>query len=778
MQPISKTLFKLVAILFLAVCSASLPSALAETAPSAEPPPSATPAPSAPEASKQAPTFQNDVLPVFMRHGCNAGDCHGAASGKDGFMLSLFGYDVPGDFYRLTEEIPGRRLDLAAPEDSLLLQKSIGAVAHSGGELFKKDHADYQVLKEWIRAGALRDPEDTPVAESIRVEPSVLEFASPKEAAQSTRVIATYSDGSERDVTHWSLFLSSNEGVAVIDEAGAVRANRAGGAHVFARFNRFTEGAEVFILPGKDDFKWSPPAPANYIDQHVYTKLEKLRIHPSPLASDEHFLRRVTLDLAGTLPTVEEYHAFLADSSDTKRAKKIDELLARDAFADIWTTKWSEWLRLRTDTNVGLGTAPKAGVKYHAWIREQFREDRPIGEFFHALLTGTGSTYNNPPANFYTMLPQANNIDPSILSQDIARVTLGIQTGCAECHNHPFDRWTMDDYYQWASFFTGIRRKVGRSSEEMLISADVEAAPIPHLLHGEPASHRFLGGEAPDVKGKDARKVLADWLTAPANTLFRENIANRTWEHFFGRGIVEPVDDIRVSNPPSNGPLLKELGRRLAEDHGYTLRSLVRDICNSTTYQLSASTLPSNAGDAEFFSHASLRRPRADILFDSFNAAMGNTPRIRGTLETRAISLREGNRGDSFNNYFFTTFGQAKRESTCACETVNSATLSQSLHLINGRTLRSALERSSKLISNLQVEHPEKQAEPEAALASAKTIINHLFIRSLTRKPTPVEMEAILEGRPEKWYNPRDARRYYEGVLWAVLNSSEFLLNH
>ena len=716
------------------------------------------------------PSFQNDVLPVFLRHGCNAGDCHGAASGKDGFMLSLFGYDVAGDYFRLTEEVPGRRLDLAAPADSLLLQKATGAVSHSGGELFTKDHPDYHVLHDWVAAGAPRDDEDTPIAESIRVEPSVLEFGAPEGEPEQTKVIATFSDGSERDVTHWSLFLSSNEGVASIDENGGVHAHRPGGAHVFARFNRFTEGAEVFVLPGADDkFVWSPPPAANYIDELVFAKLEKLRIHPSALASDEHFLRRVTLDLAGTLPTEEEYHAFLSDSSFNKRADKIDELLALGAFANLWTTKWSEWLRLRTDTNVGLGTAPKAGVKYHAWLREQFTGDRPLGALFHDLLTGTGSTFDNPPANFYTMLPQRQAIDPSILSQDVAQVTLGIRTGCAECHNHPFDRWTMDDYYQWASFFTGIKRKVGRSAEEMLISADVAAEPIPHLLHGEPAPHRFLGGEAPDVEGKDARKVLADWLTASDNTLFRENLANRTWEHFFGRGIVDPVDDIRVSNPPSNGPLLKELGRRLAEDHGYSLRALVRDICNSTTYQLSASTLPSNAADSEFFSHAQLRRPRSDVLFDALHAAMGNTPRIRRTTETRAIALREGNRGDSFNSYFFTTFGQAKRESVCACETVNDANLAQTLHLINGRTIRNALGRESKLVSDLLKAHPDP--------GDAEAIVEKLYIRSLTRKPTPEELEIVLSGRPD----PKDARaqrRFYDGVLWALLNSSEFLLNH
>lgn len=730
--------------------------------------------------SIKEPSFQNDVLAVLTRHGCNAGDCHGAASGKDGFMLSLFGYDVPGDYFRLNEEMPGRRIDLGAPEESLLLQKATGAVSHTGGELFTAEHPDYEVLLAWIKAGAQRDGEGTPVAEGIRVEPSVLEFASAEEAAKKTKVIATYSDGSERDVTPWSLFLSSNEGVASIGEDGTVAAKRAGGAHVFARFNRFTEGAEVFVLPGGDDFEWSPPAESNYIDEMVFAKLKKLRIHPSELSSDEHFLRRVTIDLTGTLPSPEEYHAFIEDDSADKRAKKIDELLERPGFADIWTTKWGEWLRLKTDTNVQLGTAPKAGAKYYAWLKEQFSADRPVGELFHDLLTGTGSTYANPEANFYTMLPQSTVIQPEVLGMDVAQVTLGIRTGCAECHNHPFDRWTMDDYYAWTSFFTGIRRKVGRSAEEMLISADVNAEPAPHLLHGEPAPHRFLGGEAPDVKGKDARKVLADWLTAGENELFRENVANRVWEHFFGRGIVEPIDDIRVSNPPSVGPLYKELGRRLGEDHGYSLKKLARDICNSTTYQLSATTRPSNASDSEFFSHALLRRPRSDVFFDTLHAAMGTTARIRRTMETKAIALREGNRSDSYNSYFFTTFGQAKRETVCACETVSDPNLAQALHLMNGETIFRSLDRQMPVIGNLLKEHPEPGDDEEAALAAAKVIVEKLYVRTLTRKPTEEEMKVVLEGRLflKDAKDGRARRRFYDGVIWALLNSSEFMLNH
>ena len=445
-------------------------------------------------------SFKNDVVPVFMRSGCNAGDCHGAARGKDGFMLSLFGYDPEGDYYRLLEEHPGRRLNLAAPEKSLLLLKAIGEVSHTGGELFTADSESYRIIHQWIRQGAPRDAEETPETIGIRVEPAVLEFAAPK-AQLPTKVIAAYSDGSERDVTRWSLFLSSNDGVAHIDDHGKVNAMRAGGAHVFARFNRFTEGAEVFVLPGDDRFEWSPPEASNYIDELVYEKLMKLRIHPSALSSDEDFLRRVTIDLTGLLPTPAEYESFTASDDPDKRAKVIEDLLQCDDFAHLWTAKWGEWLRIDGDTNPGGGRSMKAAWAYYHWLLDEFLAERPIDEVFYAMLTGTGSNLRNPASNFYTMVPATAVINPGALGQDVAQLTMGIRTQCAECHNHPFDRWTMDDYYCWTSFFTGIERKRGREAREMLISVNVAAPLAKHLLDDRPMPHRFLGGNAPDTGG-------------------------------------------------------------------------------------------------------------------------------------------------------------------------------------------------------------------------------------------------------------------------------------
>ena len=714
---------------------------------------------------KASTSFKLDVMPVFMKYGCNSGDCHGAARGKDGFMLSLFGYDPEGDYYRLLEEHPGRRVNLVGPSESLLLQKATGNVTHTGGKLFTEQDEAYRLLFQWLAEGAKPDPEDTPTIQGIRVQPSVIEFAAPGQDT-AVKVMASYSNGSQRDVTRWCRFLSSNEAVVGIDEAGNVSGNRAGGAHVFARFSRFTEGSEVVVLP-RGESNWTQPPVNNYIDSLVFAKLQKLRIEPSPLASDEHFLRRVTIDLTGTLPTPDEYTEFITSTDPNKRSAKIDELIAREDFAELWAAKWGEWLRIKGDTNPGSGTSMKAAWGFFYWLRDQFIKDRPLDELVADLITGTGSNIRNPPSNFYTMVPQAGSIDPGALGKDVAQITLGIRTGCAECHNHPFDRWTMDDYYGWTSFFTGIQRKRGREAREMLISVDVTARPAKHLIDGTEMPHRFLGGEAPDVTDRDPRKVLATWMTAKENRLFRRNLANRIWHHFFGRGIVEPIDDIRISNPPANEPLLEELGRRLAEEHGYGLRELARDICHSRTYQLSAQTNASNQDDEEFFSHARLRRPRADVLFDCLSQALDYQHRMRRTSKTKAVDLFDGGQRDDYNAYFYSTFGQAPRQSVCACETSDDAKLSQALHLINGDTIERALSRESVLIPALMKTFPNQP----------RPVIEQLYIRALTRKPSESEWEALLS----EWPDTMDVKQqltFYNNVMWSLLNSSEFLFNH
>ena len=708
-------------------------------------------------------SFKNDVMPIFMKSGCNAGDCHGSSRGQDGFKLSLFGYDSEGDYFRLLEEYPGRRVNIVQPQNSLLLQKATGNVAHTGGELFTHDSESYRIILDWLNHGAPHDPQETPLATGIRFQANTHKFNRPG-GSLAAKVTATYSDGSQRDVTRWCLFMANNESVAPIDEAGVIEAKKAGGAHVFARFDKFTVGMEITVLPtGK--FDWPNPSEENYVDKLVFTKLRDMRILPSELCNDEQFLRRATIDLTGTLPTPEEYAEFMESKKPDKRAGLVDELMSRDAFGEVWAARWGEWLRIFTDTNPEKGTAMQAGWNYYNWVRENMVENMPLDEFARQLLSGNGSNLTNPPSNYYTMIPQGK-VDPVRLSEDTAQIFMGIRTQCAQCHNHPFDRWTIDDYYAFQSFFMGVRRKHGSEAREYFTFVDVDARPALHPVDGKPMPHKFLGGDLADVADKDARKVLAEWLTSPENKLFRENMANRIWAHFFGRGIVEPVDDFRISNPPSNAALLGELGRKLSEEYGYDQRKLIRDICLSRTYQLSARTNKSNAQDDALFSHAQLRRLRADVFFDCLSAALDYKHRFRRSSADRALVMFEGGRRDNFNSYFFRTFGQSQRESVCACEDKTEANLSQALHLINGKTIDHALQRNPQLIPSLLGQHETN--EP---------IIETLYIRALSRKPTEAELNGILKILPDTT-DRQPRHKAFNNVLWGLLNSSEFMFNH
>lgn len=678
-------------------------------------------------------------------------------------MLSLFGYDPEGDYYRLLEEIPNRRINLAAPEESLLVQKATGNVAHTGGQLFTEDAESYKIILDWLLQGAPRDADETALATGIRFEHDTYKFNKPG-GTLTSKVIATYSDGSTRDVTRWCLFMSSNESIAPIDETGLIKAEKAGGAHVFARFDNFTVGLELTILP-EGDFNWPNPPTNNYIDELVFAKLKDMRILPSELCTDEQFLRRVTIDLTGTLPTPDEHESFMSSTDTNKRTQLVDELIEREAFGEVWTAKWGEWLRIFTDTNPEKGTAMLAGWNYHQWLREQMVENTPLDKIAYALLTGNGSNITNPPSNFYTMIPQGK-VDPVRLSEDTAQIFMGIRTQCAQCHNHPFDRWTMDDYYAFQSFFMGVRRKHGSEAREYFTFVDVDAEPAKHPIDDRLMPHKFLGGEFADVEDKDARKVLASWITEPSNELFRENLANRIWSHFFGKGIIDPIDDVRISNPPSNSSLMTELGRRLGEDYAYDQKHLVRDICLSRTYQLSASTNKSNAADTRLFSHADLRRMRADVLFDCLAQALDYRHRFRRSSAERALVMFEGGRRDNYNQYFFQTFGQARRESVCACEDQTEANLAQTLHLINGHTIDAALQRNPQLIPELMKKHD-----------SHKAIIEALFIRALTRKPSEEEIKGCL-ALMEETTDLNVRRRNYDNIIWGILNSSEFMFNH
>lgn len=671
-------------------------------------------------------SFRLDVMPIFMKNGCNNGSCHGAARGKDGFHLSLFGYDPAGDYYKLTRQIIGRRVDLAVPEKSLVLEKSLGEVDHTGGQLFTQDSDDYRAMLRWIEAGAPDDKGDTPEPIGIELLPTKTVFAG-KDQTQKTVVMAKYSDGSVRDVTKLALYMTNNDAVASIDKEGVAKGNNRGGAFVFARFNKFTVGSEVIVLPTDDNFVWKNTPETNFIDTLVFDKLKKLHLAPSELADDETFLRRVYLDLIGLPPTREEYERFVADKSGDKRAKLIDQLLDREEFIDMWSMKWGELLRIRAVGNQPqYGRDAKAMWQYSAWVHDQMAANRPLNEFVADLVVGTGSNIKQPTSNLYTA---SERLTPQKTAEDFAQVFLGTRIQCAQCHNHPFDRWTMDDYYGFAAFFAGVNLKRGVEGREVVVFNNNNANTVDHLVDGRKMKPKFLGGDKPEIEGQDPRASLAKWLTSPDNAAFSQTMANIIWSHFFGRGIVEPVDDVRISNPPSNKELLEALGTKLAE-YGFDKKKLVRDICNSRTYQLSAATNPTNELDEAYFSHSYVRRLRAEVLLDTITRITGTEDRFQSSPQgTRAVELYAGN----VTNFFLTTFGRAPRETACSCEVNKEANLSQALHLVNGDTITLKVA-GSRLIPSLL-----------AAKTPPDKIVEELYVLAFSRKPTADETTKLVE---------------------------------
>src|SRR6056297_625883 len=632
---------------------------------------------------RPAISFKKDVMPVLTRSGCNTGSCHGAARGKDGFRLSLFGFDPEGDYQRITREIGFRRINLAIPEESLFIKKATGAVPHTGGKLFETDSDYYATLLEWLQDGAPNDPADAkpPAVESVAIYPeqAVIEGEGNQ---QRFVAVATYADGTTRDVTRLAAFSSNNAGSADIDDVGVVTAGSRGEAFVMARFDTHTVGSQVLTLP--TGLEYTPPAiTGNYVDQLVGKKLQQLRILPSGLCSDEEFLRRVTIDITGMLPTEEEYRQFVNDSEPNKRTELVDRLLERKEFSEIWAMKFAQLLMIKSSNQV----SHKSAFLYNQWLTDQFARSVPIDQMVRELLGSSGGTFNTPQTNFYQI-----ERDTLKTAENVAQVFMGIRTQCAQCHNHPFDRWTMDDYYGFAAFFSQIGRKNAEDYREKIVYNRL-SGEVKHLVTNQNVPPKFLGDEAPETKGKDRREVLATWLTSKDNPYFAPSIANRVWAHFMGVGVVEPVDDIRVSNPPSNPELFDTLGEKLVE-YDFDFRALVRDICNSRAYQRSTEANETNAHDNRNYARATVRRIAAESLLDCISQVTESPDKFRGLpLGARAVQIADG----STSNYFLTTFGRAPRDTVCECEASTDPSLSQALHLLNGSSVSQKVSRDNKV---------------------------------------------------------------------------------
>ncbi|MBI3837610.1 MAG: DUF1549 domain-containing protein, partial [Planctomycetia bacterium] len=606
------------------------------------------------DATVERPTsFKLDVMPVFMRSGCNTGSCHGAARGKDGFNLSLFGYDPDGDHHRLTHEIGFRRVNLALPRESLMLQKCDGSVPHTGGKRFANDSEYYQTILRWLEAGVPKDAPDVPTVVGLELYPpkAVLEG---KDTTQQFIARAKYSDGTDRDVTNLALFLTNNDNSAPISPDGLVTAAARGEAFIMSRFATCNVGSQVLVLP--KDLQYTPPTnpPVNYVDELVDAKLRRIRVLPSDICSDEIFLRRATIDITGLLPTIEEYQAFVADADPAKRAKLVDRLLERKEFSEIWALKWANLLMVKSSNQVSY----KSMFLYSNWLTNQISSNVPLNQMVQNLLSASGGTFKNPATNYYQI-----ESDTLKTAENVAQVFMGIRTQCSQCHNHPFDRWTMDDYYSFAAFFSQIGRKQGEDYRETIIF-NSGGGEVNHPVGGRRMAPKYLGGATPNVDGKDRRVELVKWLASPENPYFATSVANRVWAHFFGLGIVEPIDDIRVSNPASNPELFQVLGDKLTS-YNYDFKQLVRDICNSHAYQRSSQANASNEEDAKNFSHSRIRRIPAESLLDCLSQVTEVQEKFQGLpLGARAVQIADG----QTSNYFLTSFGRSPRTTVCAAE--------------------------------------------------------------------------------------------------------------
>lgn len=699
-------------------------------------------------------SFRNDVIAALSVGGCNSGACHGTPSGKNGFKLSLRGYKPAEDFVELSRDVLGRRANRNNPEASLLYLKALGRVPHDGGSRFPEGSIAAKVLLDWLAQGLPKDLSDTPMLKKIEILPGDRVLREPHQSQQLS-VVATFANGSKIDVTRLTVFSSSDTNIADVSADGLVRFYQSGEVAILCRYLQEMATIRLTYLESKDNFQWPDPTENNYIDHLVFRKLKLLNIAPSNLCSENEFLRRVYLDVCGILPTPEETEKYLASVNPKKRAELIDSLLQRKEYADLWTLKWSDVLR-----NSRKRLSLKGAHAFHGWLHSQIQRNRPWNEVVQQLITGSGSTFSNPPANYYRVTSDATE-----LAETTAQVFFGIRMQCAKCHNHPFERWTQQDYYSLASFFSQVRlrndpkRPGDKKAEDRFVFID-RTAEMRYPGTNEIVVPTFLDGKnAPMESHSDRRKILADWITSADNKLFAKSVVNRIWYHLLGRGIVSPVDDFRESNPSANDPLLNALAKDFI-DHNFDMKHLIRTILNSRTYQLSSETNQSNKSDEKYFSHCYTKLYTAEQLFDAICQVTEVPETFAGMpAGTRATQLPDG----EFNHAFLKSFGQPNREIACECERESDSNLGQALQLINGATVNDRLKNPNNVLGKLLKRE-----------TTDKKRLELLYLSSLSRRPTEAEENAMLAHVQATI----DRRRAWEDVLWALINSKEFLFRH
>jgi hypothetical protein len=706
------------------------------------------------------PSFPNDVEPVLTKAGCNSGACHGAAAGKNGFKLSLRGYDPEFDHAILTREAIGRRVSRLEPAQSLMLLKPTLTIAHGGGRRFAVDSPEYRTLVDWIAHGAPAPQQGERSIVAIAVYPEQA-WLTPQ-AEQQVLVEARYSDGSKRDVTRLAKYSSTNSGVALVDDNGLAKMQGPGEAAITVWYASKVVFARLGVAyPREIDPKIYTQAPRyNYIDDLVLEKLQALHIAPSELADDAAFIRRAYLDAMGVLPTPDEVERFLADSAPGKRASLIDRIVSRDEFIDYWAYQWSDLLLVSSRT-----LRPAAMWSFYRWIRESVAKNTPWDDFVREILVSSGNTRQNGELNYFQL-----HKNPIELSENVTLAFMGLRITCARCHNHPLEKWTQNDYYQFANLLARVSEKDGVEGGDVVVYTSA-AGDVNHPRLSKPLPPKPLDGEPLALdSATDRRRYLAEWLTSPDNPYFARAIVNKIWANFMGRGLVDPVDDMRATNPPSNEKLLAALTKDFVGHH-FDVEYLIRQIMSSATYQLSSRTTELNAADETYYSHYIVRRLPAEVVLDAITQVARVPTRFNGYPEgTRALQLPD----TQVNSYFLTVFGRPPRINVDAAEREHAPTIKQALHVINGETLNQMLRADDNAI-DMYV---------KLGLSNDR-VLEHLYLSAFSRYPSAEEKarlsEALQEAERETAENPleRDPRRKpLEDLMWALLTGKEFLFNH
>lgn len=729
--------------------------------------------------------FDNHVQPILSKNGCNMGACHGALAGKGGFRLSLRGYDSANDHFNIAKQDGARRVELSQPESSLLLLKPSGKVEHKGGVRIPEDSTDFELLSQWIAGGAPGPrPEDAKLL-SVDVHPKAVELSSGQ--SDQLVVLAKYSDGRVEDVTRWAKFTSSDESIALVNESGLVQVIGPGEGAISVWFSSRLDSARLRVAFNNDPstrpslqviqerLGIRPDASKDSIDHLVAIQLAALGLMPSNRCSDAEFLRRSSLDATGTLPTPEQVEQFLADSNPDKRARWVESLLNSPQFVDYWTYRWSDMLMLNSNL---LRTD---GVKaYYQWIRSNVEQNKPWDAFAKEILTATGESLENGATNFYGI-----NQDPETMTENACQAFLGLSIGCAKCHNHPLEKWTNDQYYAMANLFARVRAKGwggevrnGDSARTVFV---VDQGDLIQPLRGKPQIPAPLDADPIDPNSTvDRRETLAAWMTSPENPYFTRAIANRIWASYFGVGIVNAVDDMRMSNPESNPDLMAYLSRFLIA-HRYDLKSLMREIMLSETYQRSSEPLDGNQADRKYFSHYYPKRLMAEVIHDAI-VSVTNVPSefnkvvfLGGDRNdtkfypsgTRAIQLFDS----SVESNFLKTFGRNQRRITCECERSDEPSIIQVLHLNNGETVNKKLSEKDGIVDQWIA----KYKDDEAGLVRAA------FLRTLCREPSTAEQTALTNELQQAKADPNNPATYREAIedfVWSLMSSREFLFNY